>query len=148
MAGAIKLMVILQIGPALVQAVDDIVRIQVAVWLLCGDDFLNGTVDDLFQFGIRIPAEGKGGAFDPLGDIAVLEDETGMFSLHFAGGDAEVPHTAAGLGAGDLIVEGFPLVGDAFAADRLTHTEPERVLDAGLFQSQNRFIHICGSPVL
>ena len=88
-----------------------------------------------------MPAEGPGSAFDPLGDIAVLEHKAGVLSLLFARGDAEVPHTAAGLGAGDLIIEGFPLVRDAFAADRFTHAEPERIRDADMTKVQHGFTH-------
>ena len=143
MAGAVQFMVVLQVGPAFIQAADDVIRVQIAVGLLGCDYFVNGAVNDFFKFGIRMPAEGPSGAFDPLGDITVLENITGVLSLHFARGDAEVPHTAAGFGAGDLIIEGFPLIRDAFAADRFTHTEPERIRDADMAQVQHRFTHDC-----
>ena len=135
-AGHIQLMVVPQVGEALVQAVDNIVGIQIAVALLG----LAGQGDGLVRLGLQgrvgMGGQGVGNALHPLPQVAVLEAAAVELSLFKPRGNAEVLHAVAGRHAGDAVVEGVPHVGDGGVPCRGHAGGEESVVNIDAFQGQ------------
>ena len=126
--GTVELMVVLQIGPAPFQAIDDVIGVQIAVRLLGRDHLVDRAIDGRLQRRIRMPAQTKRGTLDPLGDITVLEHIARVFTLFLPGGDSEIAHAVAGLRAGDHVVQRPPLVGNSLAPHGFPGLAPECII--------------------
>ena len=132
MAGAVHLVVVPQVGPALVQPVDDIVGIQIAVGLLSLFNELDGFIHGFFQLRVRVPHQRIGCGFQPLGQIAVLKYKALEGAGFQPGGNAEIVDAVAGLRALHPVVEGLPLIGENPGAGQLLIAAPEGVGDGYL----------------
>ena len=128
-AGAVELVVIHQIGPALLQPVDDVIGVHVAVGLLRRDDVVDGRVHHGLQLRVVPVGQRVGRALQPFGHVAVLKHAAAVLTLLLSGGDAEVVHAMAGSGVRDAVVQRFPLIGNAFATDGLSNGTPERIVN-------------------
>ena len=72
---AVQLMVVAQIGPRGVHAVDDVIGIQIAVVHLRSADLINRAVRNGLQLLVGVLRQRIGHSLDPLGKIRILEDE-------------------------------------------------------------------------
>ena len=84
MAEAVQLVIVAQIGPRSVHAVDDVVGIQIAVLRLSGADEVDGFIGDLFQRRIGMLGQGVAYSLDPLGEVGILKQEaieTALFGV-------------------------------------------------------------------
>ena len=128
-AGAVELVVIHQVCPALVQPADDVIGVHVAVGLLRRDDVVDGRVHHGLQLRVAPVGQRVGRALQPFGRVAVLKHAAAVLALQLSGGDAEVVHAMAGSGVRDAVVQRLPLVGNALAADGLSNGTPERIVN-------------------
>ena len=122
---AVQLVVVGQVGEAVLQAVDDIIGVQVPVRLLGGTDKVDGFIRCFFQLRVRMDGQGVSHRLDPLGKVAVLKDAAAKGPFLLAGRDFKVLHAVAGGSAFNPVIEGLPLIGNHLGADKVLKAGPE-----------------------
>ena len=138
----IQLVVVLQIRPAPVQSVDDVIGIQVAIGLLGVGDRLDRAVRQGFKVRIGMPAQAVRHALQPLGQVAVLEHKAAKASFFLARGHPVIAHAIAGLRVLHGVVQRPPLVGDALPRHRVAEGRPESGADGRATQDHSTAVHI------
>ena len=144
---AVQFVVVTEIGENLIFSVDDVIGVQVSVFLLgCADD-INGLICQFFQFRIRVLGQGVRHRLDPFIEIAVLEYKTVKFIfqmirvlrqslkptecvLWFFKGTSffftllvllschlEIPHAKTWAGPLDTVIQRIPLIRNDLLAD-------------------------------
>ncbi len=112
MTRAVHFVVILGVRPAVFQAREDIIGVQISVRALGARNNVNGLARRLFKYGVRPPHQRIGNCLKPFGKVAVLEYPAAVFAALEPRRNLEVAHTIAGFGIRDLVVQRAPLVGD------------------------------------
>ena len=134
MARHIHLVVIPQVGEALVQPLDDVIRVQVAIGLLGLLRQVNGGIGGLFQFGIGMGGQGITHALQPLPQVGILEPPAVELALLQPGGDLKILDAMAGRHAGDAVVKGIPHIGNGYVAGSIDAVGEKRIGDPDILQ--------------
>ena len=128
-AGAVELVALVEVGPALPRLLHNIPGVEVAILPLGGGQQLNGAVQQFFELGVRMGLQAVGGGLHPLGKVAVLEHQADILPRIQPRGDAQVVDDPTGLGALHAVVQGLPLVGNDLLPHQLLVPGPKPVVN-------------------
>ena len=110
-AGAIKLMLVAQVGPLFAGLLHDEITVEVTVRLLGGSDGIDDFVEPLSERRIRVRRERTGGSFERLVNIRIHEDRALETFRGFLGGKAQVLEIARLLEVVEVDRDGSDAIG-------------------------------------
>ena len=146
--GAVQLVVVIEVRPALVRFVDLVGGVDVAIGLLRGSHQRDDLVHHFLDLRIADVGEVEGGGFEPFVDVGVHKDGAAIFALACTGSQSQVVEVAG-------LFQHPVAVADAhLAVDRL-FVEPESAGEGDLADRQRAparvgavccgYVHYCHS---
>ena len=122
-------MIVLEISEAFVKPVDDVVRIQIPIRLLCTDRLRNSLIRGRLKRLVGVPPQGKGDPLQPFVQIAVLENEAAKGPLFLSGCDPEIAHTVTGRRIRrQPVIQSLPLIRNSLTNQRFPDSRKEAVI--------------------
>jgi len=132
--GAVQLMPVYQVGPALARFLEGIVGVHITVRPLRLADERHGFVQLRVHSGVGREQQAVAGGLNPLVQIAVLKNHALKLAFFQPRGDTEIAQHVAGFRVGHAVVKRLPLVGEHGVLNDVENTVPKFIPDANVLK--------------